>query len=269
MGNINLTVPTPFEISLTAASGYSQSITLTPTAGMVAATTIYVRFNPQIPNTYTGNLDITSTAVTSVSIPLTGIGAPNTPVVTLAPSTLNYFITTFGIPSTVQSIAVSGMYLVGPLYVTAPTHWQVSTNATNGFGSMLQLQPTVTGAVSTTTIFVRYNPLTSGNHQGYLNVTSSGAVTKSMQLNGYATPTGVEEIAKDDMFVYPTISSGMISVSEKGQQAELSIYDFAGRLVMKQDQAGASFSIQTLSNGIYMLYLNTGDKRYVTKIIKE
>lgn len=268
LGNIDLAVPAPFEISLTAGGGYAQTLSLTPTAGMVAATTIYVRFNPAIPNTYTGDLTITSTAVTTTTIPLTGIGLPNTPVVTLAPNTLNYFLTTFGIPSAVQSIAVSGMYLVAPLYVTAPLHWQVSLNATSGFGSMLQLQPSITGQVPLTTVFVRYNPQTPGNHQGILTVTSNGAVTKSMELNGYATPTAVTTVSEEDNLIYPTETSNNLYISPALSHAHITMFDFSGRKVLDLKDASSPFSINHLSNGIYMLHADKADQHLTIKIIK-
>lgn len=269
LGNVVLSLPAPFEISLTSGSGYSQSITLTPTAGMLAATTIYVRFNPQMPNTYTGDLTIASTAVTTITIPLNGVAIPNTPVVTLAPTSLNYFLTTFGIPSAVQSIAVSGMYLVSPLYVTAPQHWQISLNSTNGFGSMLQLQPSITGAVPLTTVFVRYNPQTPGNHQGDLTVTSSGALSKTMELNGYATPTGVETVSEDANQVYPTETSGTIYLSSTAENATISIYDFSGRKVLALTNASKQFSISHLNTGVYMLHVDKDGKHQTIRIVKK
>ena len=41
--NLVLTAPTDYEISSTSGSGFGSSVTLTPTSGSVASTTIYVR----------------------------------------------------------------------------------------------------------------------------------------------------------------------------------------------------------------------------------
>lgn len=269
LGDINLIVPAPFEISLSAGSGYSTALTLVPVGGMVNATTIYVRFNPQIPNTYNGDLTISSPNVTSIVIPLVGIGAPNTPVVTLAPTTLNYFITTFGIPSAVQSIAVSGMYLIGPLVISAPTHFQVSTMPTSGFGSYIQLQPTLTGAVPLTTIYVRYNPLAPGNHQGDLTVSSIGALTKTMTLKGYAYPVSVTDMANENLYIYPTPCKDMVYLSDRFKQADVQVFDLSGRKVLDIQQVQSSFPIPHLMKGIYLVHIQFEGKTYTTKLVKE
>lgn len=60
-----LTVGTPFEVSLAAASGYGASVTVPQTAGAIASTNIYVRLNAAAAGDYTGTLVATSGASTA------------------------------------------------------------------------------------------------------------------------------------------------------------------------------------------------------------
>jgi hypothetical protein len=59
--NISLTAPSGFELSTSASSGYSSTLTLTENGGTVAATTVYVRLAASdTAGTYSGSVSITS-----------------------------------------------------------------------------------------------------------------------------------------------------------------------------------------------------------------
>lgn len=55
-GNINLTAPTGFEISLNSVSGFGNSLQIPYTGGVIGQTTIYVRFTPLQSGLYSGNI---------------------------------------------------------------------------------------------------------------------------------------------------------------------------------------------------------------------
>lgn len=63
-----------FEMSTTEGSGYTNSLTLTQTAGTVDATTIYVRLKAglAVNDSYSGTITLTSTGATSGSVSLSG-----------------------------------------------------------------------------------------------------------------------------------------------------------------------------------------------------
>lgn len=63
-----------YEMSLNEASGYTNNLTLTPSAGEVAATTIYVRLKADMPvnASYNGDIVITSTDATTKYVNLSG-----------------------------------------------------------------------------------------------------------------------------------------------------------------------------------------------------
>ncbi len=67
--DIIVTPPAVFEVSLSAASGFGTSLTLTQTAGVVSSTTIYVRLaSTTNAGTYSGNIVLSSTGATNVSV---------------------------------------------------------------------------------------------------------------------------------------------------------------------------------------------------------
>lgn len=71
-GDITITAPTNFEISLTSGSGFSGSLIIS-SASANSTNTIYIRLASGLAiNTYTGNIDVSSTGATSRTVSLTG-----------------------------------------------------------------------------------------------------------------------------------------------------------------------------------------------------
>jgi len=71
--NISITAPTGFEISTNSSTGFAGSLTLTQSGGSVASTTIYVRMTAASTGTNSGNIDISSAGVTTISIAISGV----------------------------------------------------------------------------------------------------------------------------------------------------------------------------------------------------
>ena len=71
--NLVLTAPTNFEISTTSGSGFGTTVSLVPTTGTVASTTIYTRLIAGLAiNTYSGNITATSALATDKTVALSG-----------------------------------------------------------------------------------------------------------------------------------------------------------------------------------------------------
>ncbi len=71
-GDITITAPTDFEVSLTSGSGFSGSLII-PSASANSTNTIYIRLASGLAiNTYTGNIDVSSTGATSRTVSVTG-----------------------------------------------------------------------------------------------------------------------------------------------------------------------------------------------------
>lgn len=71
--NIVITTPDQFEVSLTSNGTFSSTLQLVPSNGSVNST-VYIRYNPSLPGTYSGNVVVSSTNLTSRNLAVTGIG---------------------------------------------------------------------------------------------------------------------------------------------------------------------------------------------------
>lgn len=78
-GNIVLTAPTHYQISLSANGPYSSTLNLPYTGGTLATTTIYVRFSPTLFGTLNGTLTVSGGTAPTVNVLLVGKGvqSPN------------------------------------------------------------------------------------------------------------------------------------------------------------------------------------------------
>jgi M6 family metalloprotease-like protein len=72
--NVSIISPADFQISLTAGSGWTNSLSLPHSAGTLNPTTIFVKFEPAAPQTYSENIAHTSTGATQVNVALSGTG---------------------------------------------------------------------------------------------------------------------------------------------------------------------------------------------------
>lgn len=72
IGDLNITASTDFEISLSPISGYTNSLVVTPIAGAVATTGIFVRMNKPTVGTSTGTLTIATPSVVNTVATLSG-----------------------------------------------------------------------------------------------------------------------------------------------------------------------------------------------------
>ncbi|WP_378175294.1 T9SS type A sorting domain-containing protein [Aquimarina sp. SS2-1] len=76
-GDLTVTAPTNFEVSLTTGTGFGSSVAITPTMGTVNSTEVFVRMASGLTaNSYTGDLTASSTGATDQTISLTGTVSP-------------------------------------------------------------------------------------------------------------------------------------------------------------------------------------------------
>ncbi|MFC6224647.1 pectinesterase family protein [Hymenobacter artigasi] len=114
----------------------------------------------------------------------------------VAAGALGNFTQQLGTGSGAQNVSVSGSDLVGPIVVTASANFQVSLTSGGTYASSVSLSPT-TGAVASTTVYVRLNATTAGPYTGTLTLTSTNATNVVLTLNGTA-------------IVAPTITSNLL-----------------------------------------------------------
>lgn len=87
--DLTITAPANFQISTSSSSGFSGSLTLTPVAGTVSSTTIFVRFTPTAQTGYSASIAHTSAGAVTQNITVTGSGANLPSVTTQAPTVTN------------------------------------------------------------------------------------------------------------------------------------------------------------------------------------
>lgn len=184
--DIVVTAPQDFEVSLTAGSGFTNSLSISQASGSVTSTTVYVRLVADLGvNTYTGNVALTSTGATDKTVSLSGEVKPADPQFYYT-AFLNDFsyLASAGGPSAEQYFTVRGLFLTADLVVTAPANFEISLTAGNGFTSSISINPS-TGTVVETTIYMRLvGGLTAGNYTGDIVISSTGVTNKTISVNG-------------------------------------------------------------------------------------
>lgn len=187
IGNLVVTPPEGFLISLTNGSGYSSSpISIAPSGGIVSPTNIYVVFSPLNDIPYTTDISHTSTGAISQSVGVSGLGVV-IPEITVNDNSLTFANTTENQTSAAQSFDVSAVGLVANLVINCPSQYQISLSAGSGYvTTSLSLIPSM-GSVSATPIYVRFAPTSTGLKTGNVSCTSTGATTKNVAVDGTGT----------------------------------------------------------------------------------
>ena len=187
-GNVTVTPPAGFRIRTGANVFSTNAITLTPTNGTLASTSVDVRFTPIAAQTYSSAVSVTtpnssgSTPVVTQSVAVSGTGTPTTgtPALNVSPGVLNFGAVTSSGSASTLTFDVSGTDLTADIVLTPSATSMVFRNASAGGGfsnSPLTLTRT-NGTVATQTIEVKLVPtVPKGNYSEQVNVTSGTATT--------------------------------------------------------------------------------------------
>jgi hypothetical protein len=78
------------------------------------------------------------------------------------------------------------------------------------------------------------------------------------------------KISISDVSIYPNPAKNFVNISAGEKIDSATIYDLTGRIVKRSypNKEIFDFNISDLSNGIYLVKLNAGDKESTTKLIK-
>ena len=85
--------------------------------------------------------------------------------------------------SAAKSFTVSATQLTDNLVITAPTGFEISTNATTGYGNSLSLTP-ASGTINSTTIYVHFIPANAIAYSGNITASSQNATTQNIAVTG-------------------------------------------------------------------------------------
>lgn len=256
-GNLDVTAPTNFEISSTSGSGFGSSVSLTPSSGTVASTTLYVRLAAGLSaNTYTDVLTASSTGATSETINVSGVVTPSTPQFSVfgTPDPLNYGLGNG--PSNEDSIFVEGLFLTNDITVTAPTNFEVSLTSGSGFASSVTVTQT-SGTVANTEVFVRLAAgLSVGAYNGDITVSSSPATDETVALTGNVFGAVTNALVLTGVFDGPVNSNPKgVEITALADIADLSLFGL-GSANNGGGTDGQEFTFPSVS-------LNAGDVIYV------
>jgi len=112
-----------------------------------------------------------------------GVGLP-APNVVIVENLTNFGTIEVGNSSLEQSFTVSGTKLADDLIITAPTGFELSLTSGSGYLNQLTLTPSA-GSVTTTTIYIRFNPSITGNHNADITINSSGITAQNIAIEAY------------------------------------------------------------------------------------
>ena len=202
--DLTVTAPTGFEVA-TNGTDFAGSKILTQSAGAVSGT-ISVRIAASTPQGALASANVTLVSgVTSANVAVSGtVTAAGAAAVSVTGGTLTAFSTVAGTASAAQSFTVSGQNLTSDITVTAPTGFEVSTDAVSYASSKTLTQ--VSGTVAATTISVRIAASAAAGTLASANVTVSATdvTTANVAVSGTVTqpaltltlnPTSVAENA--------------------------------------------------------------------------
>jgi len=273
VGDLNITAPANFELSLDG-SAWTSTVAISPDSeGAVANTVVYIRLNATATGDYSGDIVHASTDAVSVSVTVSGQTIPD-PGINLS-GQLSGFTQILGRPSEAQSYTVSGSNLTGSIVISVPSDYQISFNGELWLSS-LSLAP-LDGNVGETTIYVRLNSASGGNHNGELGHSSVGVNSVALSLIGNTDGSVVlgEEGLNGEIAIWPNPTTRVIHVStaEPILSESIQVYSLDGTRVTSFTKTiqknKAEMDVSTLPKGVYILELSIDGKRVTNRFIKE
>ena len=273
VGDLNITAPANFELSLDG-SAWASTVAISPDSeGTVANTVVYIRLNATATGDYSGDIVHASTDAVSVSVTVSGQTIPD-PGINLS-GQLSGFTQILGRPSEAQSYTVSGSNLTGSIVISVPSDYQISFNGELWLSS-LSLAP-LDGNVGETTIYVRLNSASGGNHNGELGHSSVGVSSVALSLTGNTDGSVVlgEEGLSGEIAIWPNPTTRVIQVStaEPILSESIQVYSLDGTRITSFTKTiqknKAEMDVSTLPKGVYILELSIDGKRVTNRFIKE
>jgi hypothetical protein len=78
-GNITVTAPTGFEVSLSTGTGFASSVNVAYSSATLASTTIYVHFKPVLAIAYSANITNAGGGASTQNVAVSGTGTSSAP----------------------------------------------------------------------------------------------------------------------------------------------------------------------------------------------
>lgn len=181
--DIVITAPAGWIINQDGSNNDDGPITLVQVAGNVAPTTIYIKLNPSVYQSYNGTLTVSSVGASTQNVSL--IGSAKQPVVTSDDADMPFPATEVDLYSDTQSFVVGGSGLYDPLVITSVPGFIINQDGSTNDDGPISLIP-VSGVVPPTTIYVRFVPTVVGVYSGNIVVSSTSASSVNVAVDGLA-----------------------------------------------------------------------------------
>lgn len=174
-----------------------------------------------------------------------------TPTVTGTPSSLTFNYALGAGPSTEQTFTTSGTNLTNNIVIDAPANFEISTTSGAGFTNSITLTPNA-GTVNTSTIYIRLiSGLTVGAYNTSINITSTGATSKTVTLNGSVSGSQNSDIIAVNSSEANTISSTMNDATPLTATTGTLVWQFkvrdGGATLNDSDSASTTLTNLTIS----------------------
>ncbi len=201
-GNVTIGAPSGFQIRTGSGFFSSSPITLTPTNGTLASTTIDVRFVPGGARSYDDNVTVSTpnnSATTTRNVRVTGIANPSsgTASILVNPGALDFGIITSSGSASNRTFEVSGTDLSSNIVLTPSSpNIEIRNASLNGTFSTAPLTVSRTGStVSPQTIEVRLvSRIAQGEFNQRIDLTTQGA-TAQVSITGNNTSGTTSDIS--------------------------------------------------------------------------
>jgi DNA/RNA endonuclease G (NUC1) len=190
-GNITVTAPTNFELSLNNSS-FADTLTITPSSGNVGQT-VFVRIKSTASlGSVSGTVTHSGGGATTQSLAVSGTVASNQPLLTLSTPSLTGFSALQGSPSMSKSYTVSGVNLTnGNVNIAAPVGYEISLTNAGVYQTNFVLLPS--GGIISNTIYVRLSSSALlGSISGIIsNVYSTNVTSINLGVSGNVVTSAV------------------------------------------------------------------------------
>ena len=258
-GNIDLTAPTGYQLSLDGTTGWSSTLSLPYISSTLAETTIYTKLNPSTCGDFNGNITASGGGATTANVAVTGKGLiPATTATDATDITATTFTANWG--------AVTGAtdYVID--VSTSPNFGTTSaTSATEGFETGMTMSSYATGngsftlgtgswsfvnAIKSTTTSNNYNS-TAGGCQLQAATTASATTPSYNQIQSvkFHAKSGT---AGTSLTVYKVVGGVETSVQTISLTASVSQY---------------TVNINETSSDVKIKFVNGANVSYVDNVI--
>jgi hypothetical protein len=285
-GNIIVTAPSGFEVSLANGSGLNSSINIPYTASTLSSTVIYVQFSPITANPYAGNITNDGGGATTQNVTVSGTGINAAPLIHLSTlsssaASLSFGSVTINAISREKSYTLSGKNLIagGTIAITSSKGFQVSATSGAGFDTSISISYS-SDTLSSRSIYVLFSPTAVENYNGTITSAGSGVPALTIAVSGVGLPSN-EIVQLGQNFPNPFNPYTRIPYSVyKKSWVKLTIFNILGQrirtLIDEEQDVGyyqPEFDIsrnnngEELSSGIYFYRLEITGVSFTKKLL--